>query len=101
MSDVVPGRGPEDEQTWEKAKRDLAEAEELDLTRTPSAAVHKSYYAMHHAARAVLLRRDGENAATKHGAVIGRFGFIAKNEPKGSTELMQAGRDLNRVTRIE
>jgi hypothetical protein len=33
MSDVVPGRGPEDEQTWEKAKRDLAEAEALDLTR--------------------------------------------------------------------
>jgi hypothetical protein len=29
--------------------------------------------------------------------VIGRFGFIAKNEPNGSAELMQAGRDLNRV----
>ena len=44
-----------------------------------------------------MLRRDGENAATKHGAVIGRFGFIAKNEPTGSTELMQAEGDLDRI----
>jgi hypothetical protein len=47
MSDVVPGRGPEDEQTWEKAKRDLAEGEALDLTHTPSLALHKSHYAKH------------------------------------------------------
>ena len=30
MSEVVPGPGPEDEQTWEKLRRDLAEAEVLD-----------------------------------------------------------------------
>ena len=52
---------------------------------------------MHHAARAVLLRRDGEKAATEHGAVIGRFGQLAKNEPVGSALLMQTGRDINRV----
>jgi uncharacterized protein (UPF0332 family) len=85
-------------QAWDKAKRDLAEARALDLSRTPGAAIHQSYYAMHHAARAVLLRRDGETAPTKHNAVIGRFGQIAKNEPPQNSEvLIAAGRDINRV----
>ena len=97
MSGSAIARGPEDEQTWEKAKRDLAEAEALDASRTPGAAVHKAYYAMHHAARAVLLRRDGAKAPNKHAAVIGRVGMIAKAETEGSAGLLQAGRDLNRV----
>jgi uncharacterized protein (UPF0332 family) len=90
-----PLRGPEDKQAWEKAMRELREAEALDLSRTPGAGVHKSYYAMHHAARAVLLRIDGEKAATKHGSVIGRFGQIAKLD--GNVMLVSAARDINRV----
>ncbi len=90
-----PARGPEDTQAWAKALRDLREAEALDLSRTPGAGVHKSYYAMHHAARAVLLRLDGEKAATKHGTVIGRFGQIAKTA--GNDGLISAARDINRV----
>jgi uncharacterized protein (UPF0332 family) len=94
---LPPVRGPEDEQAWDKAMRDLREAEAMDLARTPSAAVHKSYYAMHHAARAVLLRLDGDKAATSRGGVIGRFGQIAKSAPKASDVLMAAGSDFNRV----
>ncbi len=90
-----PARGPEDKQAWEKAMRDLREAEALDLTRTPGAGVHKSYYAMHHAARAVLLRTDGKKAATKHGSVIGRFGQIAKTVTIDG--VISAARDINRV----
>ena len=69
----------------------------MDPTLTPSAAVHSSYYAMHVAARAVLLLLDSERAPTRHGAVIGRFGQIATDVAAGSDALMQAGRDLNRM----
>jgi len=92
---TAPARGPEDKQAWDKALRDLHEAEALDLKRTPGAGVHKSYYAMHHAARAVLLLTDGEKAATKHGSVIGRFGQIAKTA--ADDVLISAARDINRV----
>jgi uncharacterized protein (UPF0332 family) len=69
----------------------------MDVARTPTAAVHSAYYAMHHAARAVLLRTDGEQAPTKHGSVIGRFGFHARNAQPESQALLQAGRDINRI----
>jgi len=90
-----PARGPEDQQAWEKALRDFKEAQALDLKRTPGAGIHKSYYAMFQTARAVLLRIDGEKAATRHGGVIGRFGQIAKS--RDDDALLSAGRDLNRV----
>ena len=52
---------------------------------------------MHHAARAILLREDGERAPTRHGAVIGRFGQIARDAQPAGSELMQAGRDINQM----
>ena len=84
-------------QAWSKAAGLLAEALAMDLERTPGAAVHTAYYAMHHAARAVLLLKEGAAAPTRHGLVIGRFGLIAKNEPNGPERLLIAGRDINRV----
>lgn len=78
MTDNDVGAGHEDERAWAKARLHLDEAAAMDPARTPAAAVHSAYYAMHHAARAVLLRRDGERAPTNHGAVIGRFGQLAK-----------------------
>jgi uncharacterized protein (UPF0332 family) len=87
----------EDERAWAKATLHLAEAGEMDLARTPAAAVHSAYYAMHHAARAVLLRQVPDNAPSRHGAVIGRFGQIAKNARPESATLLQAGRDINRM----
>ncbi len=94
---VPPARGPEAEQAWQKARRDLREAEAMELAVTPGAAVHKSYYAMHHAARAVLLRIDGSAAVTSHGGVIGRFGQIAMGAQGAEPILLAAGRDINRV----
>lgn len=87
--------GPEDEQAWQMALRHLAEADSMDLCRTPGAAIHAAYYAMHHAARAALLRRDGERAPTKHNAVINRFGQIATAEASNEPKLPQVGHDLN------
>ena len=89
--------GPEDEQAWLKVGLQMHEVALLDANQTPGTVVHAAYYAMHHAARAVLLRRDGTGAATKHTAVIGRFGFIAKNEVQDRSELMAAGRNLKEV----
>lgn len=56
---------------------------------------HAAYYAMYHAARAVLVQTDGLRAPTKHSAVIGRFGQLAKQA--GNAELMAAGRLLNEM----
>ena len=97
MIDKQTQPGPEDEQAWNKGCIHLAEARAMDRTRTPGAGVHSAYYAMHHAARAVLLKHDGESAATKHGAVIGRFGQIARNHSTDSAELMKLGRYINLV----
>lgn len=97
MSDPGAPPVPEHAQAWGKALRHLAEAAAMDLALTPAAAVHSAYYAMHLAARAVLLLLDGERASTRHGVVIGRFGQIAANAVAGRDVLMQAGRDLNRM----
>ncbi len=39
----------------------------------------------------------GERAPTRHGAVIGRFGQIARDAISARDALTQAGRDLNRM----
>lgn len=52
---------------------------------------------MHLVARSVLLLLDGERAPTRHAAVIGRFGQIARDAMSARDALMQAGRDLNRM----
>lgn len=80
-------------ETWLKAKLHLTEAENLDPRKTPSAAIHSAYYAMHHAARAALIRTDADKAPQKHHAVINRFGQIAKQSP--DERLRAAGRLLN------
>lgn len=84
--------GPASE-TWHKAKLHLAEAESLDPLKTPSAAIHSAYYAMHHGARAALIRTDGDTAPVKHRAVVNRFGQIAKRSSED--RLRKAGRLLN------
>jgi hypothetical protein len=42
---------PEHRLAWAKARRHLLEAEAMDLTLTPAAAVHSACYAMHLAAQ--------------------------------------------------
>jgi uncharacterized protein (UPF0332 family) len=58
-------------------------------------ATHAAYYAMYHAARAVLIRAYGLRAPTKHSVVVGRFGQLAKQA--GNADLMAAGRLINEM----
>ena len=67
------------------------------MRRTPGSAVHKAYYAMHHAARAVLLAGTARKLRRNTARLSVVFCQLAKNEPVGSALLMQAGRDINRV----
>ena len=59
------------------------------------ATVHGAYYAMHHAARAVIISKltgDDVVGAAKHDAVVRAFGRFVKDGPDA---LKQAGRELN------
>src|SRR6202012_4800606 len=71
----------------------LREAEAVTADIMPRMATHAAYYAMFHAARAVLVQVDGLGAPTKHHAVVGRFGQLAKLA--NDAQLMAAGRLIN------
>jgi uncharacterized protein (UPF0332 family) len=88
----VSERSPE-AQNWVAALRFLAEAEQLLPTAVPHAAIHSAYYAMFHAARAVLVKIDGASAPAKHKPVVNRFGFHAKQA--NDAALKEAGRLLS------
>ena len=55
-----------------RAERFLVQAEEYQAERAPEAIIHLAYYAMLHAAAAVLIERLGRAPKT-HGAIIGQF----------------------------
>jgi uncharacterized protein (UPF0332 family) len=55
-----------------KAERFLAQAMQLVAGESPEATIHLSYYAMLHAAAAVLIERESRAPKT-HGAIIGKF----------------------------
>ncbi|WP_428535613.1 HEPN domain-containing protein [Rhodopila sp.] len=55
--------------SWQKAEAHLGEAIAQDVDTSPMAVIHSSYYAMFHAARAVLFEATG-SAAKRHDAVI-------------------------------
>ena len=76
-----------------KADRLLRQAQALNATDAPESVVHLSYFAMFHAATAVLLRHRDSSALTQTG-LIGAFGQFAKD--KGETA-RQHGRALNRA----
>ena len=80
-------------QAWSKADGLLADACVVKPETAPSAVVHMAYYAMFHAARAVLLRETG-SAPKKHASVIGQFGQVVRER---SVALRQAGHDLKEV----
>jgi uncharacterized protein (UPF0332 family) len=77
-------------QAWSKAESFFAEASKLQAETVPAAIVHSAYYAMFHAARAVLLRSTG-STPKKHSSVVGQFGYLVRDR---STALKQAGHDL-------
>jgi uncharacterized protein (UPF0332 family) len=76
-----------------KARRLLAQAQDLSAEDAPESVVHLCYYAMFHAATAVLLRHRATLAMT-HTGLIGAFGRLAKD--LGETA-RQHGRALNRA----
>ena len=90
--------GPEpaiEAQTWQMALDFLQEAEQASPAIMPRMATNAAYYAMYHAARAVLIRAYGLRAPTKHSVVVGRFGQLAKQA--GNADLMAAGRLINEM----
>jgi len=79
--------------SWRKAKAHLAELEGQDPDKAPMAVIHSAYYAMFHAARAVLFQASGA-APHRHDRVIGAFGRLVRD---GDASLRRCGRGLNAV----
>jgi len=55
---------PETARRLARAERFLAQAEEFPADKAPEAIIHLSYYAMLHAAAAVLIERDARRRRT-------------------------------------
>jgi uncharacterized protein (UPF0332 family) len=79
--------------SWRKAEAHLGEAAAQDVDTSPMAVIHSSYYAMFHAARAILFKATG-NAAKRHDTVVQRFGLLVRNLDE---TLRSAGKALNEV----
>jgi len=62
-----------------KAHELLAEVADLDPVDKPAAVIHLSYYAMHHAAIAVLVEETGDAPRT-HSQIVGQFGRLMKDK---------------------
>jgi len=76
---------------WRKAAAHLREAVAQDAEASPMAVIHSSYYAMFHAARAVLFQVAGD-APKRHDTVIQRFGLLARDLDEA---MRAAGRAFN------
>ncbi len=76
-----------------KAGRLLQQAQAVDANDAPESIVHLSYYAMFHAATAVLIKHRDESSRT-HVGLIGAFGRFVKD--RGETARGH-GRALNRA----
>ena len=79
--------------SWRKAEAHLREAAEQNADTSPMAVIHSSYYAMFHAARAVLFKVAG-SAARRHDGVIQQFGLLVRDLDDA---LRASGRALNEV----
>ncbi len=76
-----------------KARRLLDQIARLDAATLPEPVIHAAYYAMFHAATAVLVAREGA-APTTHSALIGRFSQLARGDGGAARD---HGRALNRA----
>lgn len=79
--------------SWNKAEAHLREASAQDADASPMAVIHSSYYAMFHAARAVLFQAAGR-APKRHDGVIQQFGLLVRDMDDA---LRAAGRAFNEV----
>ena len=71
----------------------MNEAEAQDTDASPMAVIHSSYYAMFHAARAVLFTATG-SAPKRHDGVIQQFGLLVRDFDDA---LRMAGKAFNGV----
>lgn len=78
MSDAVPKH-------LAKAQRMLAQAHRLEVQEVPEGAIHLCYYAMFHAATAVMIRH-GRHTATHRGLIAAFVAYCA-------SLLAESGRD--------
>lgn len=76
-----------------KAERVPAQAMQLVADEAPEATIHLSYYAMLHAAAAVLIERQGRAPKT-HGAIIWQFAETTRRDGEEGRSLSRA---LNRA----
>lgn len=79
--------------SWRKAEAHLSEAAAQDADLSPMAVIHSSYYAMFHAARAVLFKAAGI-APKRHDGVIQQFGLLVRDLDDA---LRTAGRASNAI----
>jgi uncharacterized protein (UPF0332 family) len=79
----------EAERRLAKADRFLAQAAILPSGDVPEAIVHLTYYAMLHAAAAVLIERTGRAPKT-HGTIIGQFALLTKDQGDRARSLGRA-----------
>ena len=79
--------------SWQKAEAHLREALAQHADASPMAVIHSSYYAMFHAARAVLFYAVG-SAPKRHDGVIQQFGLLVRDM---DDTLRAAGKAFNEV----
>ncbi|MBV8407552.1 MAG: HEPN domain-containing protein [Alphaproteobacteria bacterium] len=84
---------PEATRRLGRAQRFLDQADRYSPALAPEAVIHLSYYAMLHAAAAVLIDRAGRAPKT-HGAIVGQFANLTRNEGEQARPL---SRSFNRA----
>ena len=85
-----PGRAAH---SWRKAEAHLREALAQRPDASPMAIIHSSYYAMFHAARAVLFQANG-SAPRRHDQTIQQFGLLVRDLDEA---LRAAGKAFNEL----
>lgn len=87
---------PEAAKRYAKALRFLEQAGRQSPDEAPEATIHVSYYAMMHAAAALLLDRTGE-VPKSHAGVIGQFSRLI---PQADERGRSFGRAFNRAEQL-
>jgi len=80
---------PEAEERLAKAERFLSQAMSLSPEAVPEAIIHLTYYAMLHAAAAVVVEQRGRTPKT-HGGIIGQFAQLTKEKGETARSLGRA-----------
>jgi uncharacterized protein (UPF0332 family) len=77
---------------FSKARRLLRVARTYNASEDPEGVAHHAYYAMYHAATAVLLSRDGSYPKT-HANLVGQFGLVVRDLDQAAKQHGRAFRE--------